>query len=460
MSDNVVPHISSVNARGFSQNWQEHQEIIKERNKQALLELEQHYNIVDHSLQHYVGKTWMRNFLEKHGIGFRKSANKIELWHLIEKNAKSNIKSDTKFWDTLRMDEPIMLDRITMEPKATCDDVVNSLANKYKSLSVTPSMEEIQRELKNVMRGSESVMIPYLSSQVLDKITKKTSSTRSTVKIHNSSQSLERRYNELFGQPSNSSEHKHVLRSSHKSLHEAQAREIRKNSRKKKKNEEELIPSKEDVGFAEFHARQEEVQKVLDLVYEDALIVFNKPTERTPEEIAVFSLQSPTAEEWAQFYNPEKTNEENDEFVNHIRDEVERILRTSHLNPGLLFLRDLAKDTLEAAFGEATPKEIDIIVKEWEDVIEDERLAEMEKEVKDFELTPEQEEFYIQVAELAKISPTLTGFISQLKEMMINNANIINKNNIDVGIIIGDLDQRGVDEKKAEFALKKMLDSL
>jgi hypothetical protein len=439
----------------MSQNWQEHQEIIKERNKQALLELEQHYNIVDHSLQHYVGKTWMRNFLEKHGIGFRKSANKIELWHLIEKNAKSN----TRFWDTLRMDEPIP----TMEPQATCDEVVNSLANKYKSLSVTPSMEEIQRELKNVMRGSESVMIPYLSSQVFDKITKKSLSTQSTVKIHNSSQSLERRYNELFGQPSKSSEkidHRPVLRSDHKSVHEAQAREIRKNARKKKNKDEELIPSKEDVGFAEFHARQEEVQKVLDLVYEDALIVFNKPTERTPEEIAAYSLQSPTAEEWAEFYTPEKTNEENDEFVNHIRDEVERILRTSHLNPGLLFLRDLAKDTLEAAFGEATPKEIDIIVKEWEDVIEEERLAEMEKEVKDFELTPKQEDFYIQVAELAKTSPTLTGFISQLKEMIINNSDIINKNNIDVGIIIGDLDQRGVDEKKAEIALKKMLDSL
>jgi hypothetical protein len=232
--------------------------------------------------------------------------------------------------------------------------------------------------------------------------------------------------------------------------------------KKKKNEEEELIPSKEDIGYAEFHARQEEVQKILDLVYEDALEIFNKPIPRTQEEISEFENTYPNAssEELEQFYNPEKTNEENEEFVNHIRDEVERILRTSHLNPGLLYLRELAKDTLEVAFGEATPKEIDIIVKEWEDVIADERLEEMEKEVKDFEITPEQEEFYLAVADLAKTSPSLNVFISQLKEMMVKNASIINKYNIDVGIIIGDLDQRGVDEKKAESALKKMLASL
>jgi hypothetical protein len=443
----------------MSRDWQDRQDLIKERNKQALLELEKHYNIVDTSLQHYVGKTWMRNFLTKHGISFRKSANKIELWHLIEKNAKSN--KDTRFWDTLRMDEPIA----TMDPKETCDEVVQFLVNKYKSLEIKPSMEQIQVELKNIMRGSESVMVPYLSSQVVDKINKKSSSTRSTVKLHDSSKSLERRYNELFGQPSRSSEHHSVLRSDHKSAHESQAREIRKHSRKLKKNkqnEEELIPSKEDVGYAEFHARQEEVQKILDLVYEDALEIFNKPIPRTLEEIAEFERLYPNAssEELEQFYNPEKTNEENEEFVNHIRDEVERILRTSHLNPGLLYLRELAKDTLEVAFGEATPKEIDIIVKEWEDVIADERLEEMEKEVKDFEITPEQEEFYLEVADLAKTSPSLNHFISRLREMMVKNASIINKYTIDVGIIIGDLDQRAVDEKKAEAALKKMLASL
>jgi hypothetical protein len=424
-------------------DWQDRQELIKERNKQAMLELEKHYNIVDTSLQHYVGKTWMRNFLTKHGISFRKSANKIELWHLIEKNAKSN--KDTRFWETLRMDEPIA----TMEQKATCDEVVQFLVNKYKSFAVKPSMEHIQRELKNIMRGSESVMVPYLSSQVVDKMNKKSSSTRSTVKLHNSSESLERRYNELFGQPS---------RSDHKSSDHKKEIQVKK----KKNEEEELIPSKEDIGYAEFHARQEEVQKILDLVYEDALEIFNKPIPRTQEEISEFENTYPNAssEELEQFYNPEKTNEENEEFVNHIRDEVERILRTSHLNPGLLYLRELAKDTLEVAFGEATPKEIDIIVKEWEDVIADERLEEMEKEVKDFEITPEQEEFYLAVADLAKTSPSLNVFISQLKEMMVKNASIINKYNIDVGIIIGDLDQRGVDEKKAESALKKMLASL
>jgi hypothetical protein len=424
-------------------DWRDRQELIKERNKQAMLELEKHYNIVDTSLQHYVGKTWMRNFLTKHGISFRKSANKIELWHLIEKNAKSN--KDTRFWETLRMDEPIA----TMEQKATCDEVVQFLVNKYKSFAVKPSMEHIQRELKDIMRGSESVMVPYLSSQVVDKMNKKSSSTRSTVKLHNSSESLERRYNELFGQPS---------RSDHKSSDHKKEIQVKK----KKNEEEELIPSKEDIGYAEFHARQEEVQKILDLVYEDALEIFNKPIPRTQEEISEFENTYPNAssEELEQFYNPEKTNEENEEFVNHIRDEVERILRTSHLNPGLLYLRELAKDTLEVAFGEATPKEIDIIVKEWEDVIADERLEEMEKEVKDFEITPEQEEFYLAVADLAKTSPSLNVFISQLKEMMVKNASIINKYNIDVGIIIGDLDQRGVDEKKAESALKKMLASL
>ncbi len=446
-----------------SKDWEDRQELIKERNKQSLLELEQHYNIVDTSLQHYVGKTWMRNFLTKHNIPYRKNAKKIELWHLIEKNAKSN--KDTRFWDTLRMDEPIVT---IMEQKATCDEVVNSLTHKYKLLGITPSKEKLEVELKNMMRGSESVMIPYLTSQVIDKISTRDDSTRSTVKLHNSSESLERRYNELFVLGSQSSEHRPVLRSDHKNMHESQAREIRKNTRKIKKNkhkanekrEEELIPSKEDVGYAEFHARQEEVQKILDLIYEDALIIYNKPIVRTPEEIAEFSLHQPTSQELEMFYNPEKTNEENEEFVNHIRDEVERILRTSHLNPGLLYLRDLAKDTLEVAFGEATPKEIDIMVKEWEDVIEEERLEEMEKEVKNFEITPEQEEFYIQVAELAKTSPSLTDFMNQLKEMMIKNSDIINKYNIDIGIIIGDLDQRGVDEKKAEMALKKMLHSL